>query len=109
MTLEYLPKLTSFCSRAKTPSLLQRRPSLLQRRQKAADARAKGIILEEEIDIPTLLFNENVMFPNLEALRLSAINVEKIWHNQFQAMRSWAPKLSRLIIQGCVIRLNSLA
>ncbi|KAI9196678.1 hypothetical protein LWI28_026023 [Acer negundo] len=96
MTLEYLPKLTSFCSRAKTPSLLQRRPSLLQRRQKAADARAKGIILEEEIDIPTLLFNENVMFPNLEALRLSAINVEKIWHNQFQAMCSWAPKLITL-------------
>ncbi|KAK3200422.1 hypothetical protein Dsin_023837 [Dipteronia sinensis] len=40
-----------------------------------------------------------VLFPNLEALELSAINVEKIWHDQLPA--NCIQNLTRLILQGC--------
>ncbi|KAK2640638.1 hypothetical protein Ddye_028433 [Dipteronia dyeriana] len=45
------------------------------------------------------LLNEKVLFPNLEALELSAIKVEKIWHNQLPA--NCIQNLTRLILQGC--------
>ncbi|KDO39829.1 hypothetical protein CISIN_1g040040mg, partial [Citrus sinensis] len=42
-----------------------------------------------------------VAFPNLETLKLSAINSETIWHNQLPAMSSCIQNLTRLIVHGC--------
>ncbi|GAY69368.1 hypothetical protein CUMW_271360 [Citrus unshiu] len=45
--------------------------------------------------------NTEVAFPNLETLKLSAINSETIWHNQLPAMSSCIQNLTRLIVHGC--------
>ncbi|XP_052297089.1 uncharacterized protein LOC112497062 [Citrus sinensis] len=58
---------------------------------------------EITLDTSTLLFNEKVVLPNLEALEISAINVDKIWHcNQIPAaVFPHFQSLTRLIVWRC--------
>ncbi|KAL5825165.1 hypothetical protein ACOSQ3_021228 [Xanthoceras sorbifolium] len=91
LTLEYLPQLKSFCSKVKTTFPLQL----------TSDTKAKEIISEDELDITMPLFNEKVMFPNLEILEISEVNFGRIWHNQLPMMSSCVRSLTRLIIGGC--------
>ncbi|XVF56477.1 hypothetical protein PTKIN_Ptkin06aG0124200 [Pterospermum kingtungense] len=44
---------------------------------------------------------EFVLFPSLENLCLSSINVERIWHNQLSEISYCIQNLTSLIIEGC--------
>ncbi|KAH9688972.1 hypothetical protein KPL70_015286 [Citrus sinensis] len=96
LTLKSLPQLRSFCSVVKKPYSLQRQQELL-----ASGTLSTEVILDYERDTNKQLFNEKVAFPNLETLKLSAINSETIWHNQLPAMSSCIQNLTRLIVHGC--------
>ncbi|EEF49757.1 phosphoprotein phosphatase, putative [Ricinus communis] len=85
LTLEYLPRFTSFCS---------------QRMQKLAglDAGCAQIISET----PSVLFGQKIEFSNLLNLKLSSINnMEKIWRNQVKEPPSSVQNLTSLIVEGC--------
>ncbi|KDO35863.1 hypothetical protein CISIN_1g039067mg [Citrus sinensis] len=57
---------------------------------------------EITLDISTPLFNEKVALPNLEALEISEINVNKIWHyNHLPVMFPRFQNLTRLIVWRC--------
>ncbi|KAJ4713100.1 Disease resistance protein [Melia azedarach] len=77
LILDYLPQLTSFCSRS------------------------DEIILADDIDIPNTLFNKKVTLPRLEVLELYETKVERIWQNQAVAMSCGIQNLTRLIISSC--------
>ncbi|XP_022723802.1 probable disease resistance protein At4g27220 [Durio zibethinus] len=48
------------------------------------------------------LFSEKLAFPCLESLRLSSINVERIWHNRFSNVSDYGTQnLTSLTIEGC--------
>ncbi|MBA0860474.1 hypothetical protein Goshw_017988, partial [Gossypium schwendimanii] len=77
LTLEGLPQLVSFCSQDKIDGT-----SLPQR------------------ELP--LFGEKILFPSLEKLRLSSLNVTRIWHNQLSNVSFCThEKLTTLKIDGC--------
>ncbi|KAK8271985.1 hypothetical protein V6Z12_D11G299500, partial [Gossypium hirsutum] len=77
LTLEGLPQLVSFCSQDKIDGT-----SLPQR------------------ELP--LFGEKISFPSLEKLRLSSLNVTRIWHNQLPNVSFCThEKLTTLKIDGC--------
>lgn len=43
-----------------------------------------------------------VIFPNLEKLKLSSINIEKIWHNQYPLMLiSCSQNLTKMTVETC--------
>ncbi|KAJ4721530.1 Disease resistance protein [Melia azedarach] len=65
LSLRSLPQLTCFCKVITTQENLITRSS-------------------------SQLFSEKVLLPNLEALELYEINVEKIWHNQLPILSSYA-------------------
>ncbi|ESR56070.1 hypothetical protein CICLE_v10018626mg [Citrus x clementina] len=73
LILKFLPQLTSFYAQLKS---------------------------SDELDTPKPLFNERVVFPNLETLELYAINTERIWHNQPVAVSPGIRNLTRLIVHG---------
>ncbi|KAH9752715.1 Disease resistance protein [Citrus sinensis] len=94
LTLGKLPKVTRFCREVKTPSTSPNR----QESQEELTASSNEI----SSDTSTLLFNEKVVLPNLEALELNAINVDEIWHyNQLPGMVPCFQSLTRLIVWGC--------
>ncbi|TXG48780.1 hypothetical protein EZV62_024655 [Acer yangbiense] len=75
LSLNSLPKLTSFCSMNNN---------------------------EDKLDIPTPLFNGKVMLPKLEALELYGINFEKIWHHhQLPGISSCFQCLRQFSIEHC--------
>ncbi|XP_021281813.1 uncharacterized protein LOC110414744 isoform X3 [Herrania umbratica] len=76
LTLQDLPQLISFCS-----------------------GNRRGLTSISPLEFP--LFNEKVVFPCLENLRLSSINVEQIWHNQLSEISYCIQNLTSLIIEGC--------
>ncbi|EOX93486.1 Cc-nbs-lrr resistance-like protein [Theobroma cacao] len=76
LTLQLLPELGSFCSKGKSHSIYQQEP---------VNTRS------------WLLFNGKVVFPVLENLRLSAINIERIW----QKTSYCSQNLTSLVIEGC--------
>ncbi|KAF3447817.1 hypothetical protein FNV43_RR08522 [Rhamnella rubrinervis] len=47
------------------------------------------------------LFNDKVVFPKLEALKLSSIPLNKLWDGQLSAILCWIKNLTSLIIEGC--------
>ncbi|KAL5845722.1 hypothetical protein ACOSQ3_009246 [Xanthoceras sorbifolium] len=77
LSLQVLPRLNSFCCKVKTASP------------------------EEELDIPTSLFDDKVVSPNLEVLKVYEIHVEKIWHNLLPTMSSCVQNLTQLTVQYC--------
>ncbi|KAH9752655.1 hypothetical protein KPL71_014782 [Citrus sinensis] len=84
LSLGNLPEVTNVCREVKTPSASLNRPS-------------------SQEDTSTLLFNKKVALPNLEALEISAINVDKIWHyNQIPAaVFPHFQSLTRLVVWYC--------
>ncbi|KAJ6757123.1 hypothetical protein OIU74_026385 [Salix koriyanagi] len=77
LTLEYLPQFTSVSSKSN---------------EIASDTRLRT---------PMTLFNKKIEFPNLEDLKLSSIEVEKIWQDQPGELSCWFVRLTSLIVQGC--------
>ncbi|XP_044498593.1 probable disease resistance protein At4g27220 isoform X1 [Mangifera indica] len=82
LTLKFLPRLTSFCCQVMSHS-------------------TNRIILEDVLDQSLPLFTRRqVMFHNLEALELCAINCEKIWPDQLPRPSGFQ-NLTSMIVRGC--------
>ncbi|GAY66205.1 hypothetical protein CUMW_246900 [Citrus unshiu] len=97
LSLGNLPEVTSFCREVETPSASPNRPVSQE------ESTTMYSSSEITLDISTLLFNEKVALPNLEALEISDINVDKIWHyNQIPAaMFPHFQSLTRLVVWYC--------
>ncbi|XP_022719747.1 uncharacterized protein LOC111277600 [Durio zibethinus] len=77
LTLHGLPQLISFCFENKRGS-------------------------NSSFQYESSLFSEKLVFPRLESLRLSSINVERIWHNRFSNISEYGTQnLTSLTIEGC--------
>ncbi|XP_039029192.1 uncharacterized protein LOC120163290 [Hibiscus syriacus] len=76
LTLQLLPELSSFCSKEKSRSIYQ---------------------LEPMNSRSWILFNEKILFPVLENLRLSSISIERLW----QKPSCCSQTLTSLAIEGC--------
>ncbi|KAG5222423.1 disease resistance protein [Salix suchowensis] len=74
LTLEYLPQFTSVSSKSNAASISQTRPEPLI---------------------------TDIEFPNLEDLKLSSIEVDKIWQDQPGELSCWFVRLKSLIVEGC--------
>ncbi|MBA0618952.1 hypothetical protein Godav_028211 [Gossypium davidsonii] len=75
--MQGLPQLVSFCSQDKIDAT-----SLTQ------------------LELP--LFGEKILFPSLEKLHLSSLNVTRVWHNQLSNVSFCThEKLTTLKIEGC--------
>ncbi|XP_022720203.1 uncharacterized protein LOC111278033 [Durio zibethinus] len=81
MTLQGLPQLINFCSQDNRCSTSQQ----------------EGNTNSE----PLPLFNTQFVLPYLESLRLSSINLKRIWHSQLSETCYVVPNLTRLNIEGC--------
>ncbi|XP_017977876.1 PREDICTED: disease resistance protein At4g27190 isoform X2 [Theobroma cacao] len=75
LILQDLPKLISFCSENNSSTSISPK------------------------ELP--LFNDKIMFPKLEKLKLSSINIERIWHYQPPRGSYSMQNLTSLIIEGC--------
>ncbi|KAH9752642.1 Disease resistance protein [Citrus sinensis] len=97
LSLGNLPEVTSFCRReVETPSASP------NRQVSQEESTTMYCSSEITLDISTLLFNEKVALPNLEALEISEINVDKIWHyNHFPVTFPRFQNLTRLIVWRC--------
>ncbi|KAH9752627.1 Disease resistance protein [Citrus sinensis] len=97
LSLGNLPEVTSFCCEVETPSASP------NRRASQEESTTMYCSSEITLGISTLLFNEKVALPNLEALEISEINVDKIWHyNQILvAVFPHFQSLTRLIVWRC--------
>ncbi|XP_052298682.1 disease resistance protein At4g27190-like isoform X3 [Citrus sinensis] len=97
LSLGNLPEVTSFCREVKTPSASP------NRRASQEESTTTYSSSEITLDTSTLLFNEKVALPNLEALEISQIEVDKIWHcNQIPAaVFPHFQSLTRLIVWRC--------
>ncbi|KAK2640403.1 hypothetical protein Ddye_028198 [Dipteronia dyeriana] len=92
VTLKSLPCLQSFCRGVRTASPLQL----------SNNTNNGEIVSEDNIDIPKSFFNEKVVLPNLQYLKISGItNVEKIWHNLPLIMSSCVQNLTKLNVSNC--------
>ncbi|KAH9755549.1 putative disease resistance protein [Citrus sinensis] len=87
LKLQHLPQLTSSGFDLEAPTNTQ--------------GSNPGIIAEGDPKDFTSLFNERVVFPSLKKLKLSSINVEKIWLNSFSAIESWGKNLTKLTVEKC--------
>ncbi|KAJ7978017.1 Disease resistance protein family [Quillaja saponaria] len=93
LTLQSLPLLTNFYFDYKNyPSS--------RRIKMETETRFKETIAKEELGVAMPLFNKKVTFPNLETIRLNAINLVKIWDDKFSAT-FYFQNLSSLIIEKC--------
>ncbi|KAG8661247.1 hypothetical protein MANES_02G215425v8 [Manihot esculenta] len=96
LTLENLPRFTSFCSQVKVHSTSQR-----ARNQEIATTASNEIVCEADAEVLVALFNEKIRFPNLADMKLVGINVEMIWPCQHKALSPSIEKLTTLIVDGC--------
>ncbi|KAJ6757117.1 hypothetical protein OIU74_026382 [Salix koriyanagi] len=96
LTLEYLPQFTSVSSKSNAASMSQTRPEPL-----ITDVRCNVIASDTGLRTPMTLFNRKIEFPNLEDLKLSSIEVEKIWQDQPGELSYWFVRLTSLIVEGC--------
>ncbi|GAY54201.1 hypothetical protein CUMW_154890 [Citrus unshiu] len=95
LSLGNLAEVTSFFREVKTPSASPHR-------RVPEEELTNSCSNEINLDSSTQLFNEKVELPNLEALELCAINVDKIWHyNLLPFMLSRFQSLTRLIVRSC--------
>ncbi|CAL0326475.1 unnamed protein product [Lupinus luteus] len=84
ITLDYLPNLASFYSKPM-----------------AADMELRSVTeYEDDLTIPRPLFDEKISFPNLDHLKISSINLKKIWNDKLSQF-SYLRNLKTLIIYGC--------
>ncbi|KAH9752618.1 Disease resistance protein [Citrus sinensis] len=96
LSLGNLPEVTNFCREVKTPSASPNRPASQE------ESTTTYCSSEITLDTSTLLFNEKVALPNLEALEITDINVDKIWHyNHLPVMFPRFQSLTRLIVWRC--------
>ncbi|KAB5529267.1 hypothetical protein DKX38_019348 [Salix brachista] len=96
LTLEYLPQFTSVSSKSNAASISQTRPEPL-----ITDVRSNEIASDTRVGTPMTLFNKKIEFPNLEDLKLSSIEVEKIWQDQPVELSYGFVRLTSLIVEGC--------
>ncbi|KAB5529219.1 hypothetical protein DKX38_019300 [Salix brachista] len=102
LTLEYLPQFTSVSSKSNAASISQTRPEAL-----ITYVRSNEIASDTGLRTPMTLFNKKqklcmqIEFPNLEDLKLSSIEVEKIWQDQPGELSCWFVRLTSLIVEGC--------
>ncbi|KAJ6434491.1 hypothetical protein OIU84_018079 [Salix udensis] len=96
LTLEYLPQFSSVSSKSNAASISQTRPEPL-----ITDVRSNEIASDTGLRTPMTLFNKKIEFPNLEDLKLSSIEVEKIWKDQPGELSCWFVRLTSLIVEGC--------
>ncbi|KAB5529224.1 hypothetical protein DKX38_019305 [Salix brachista] len=96
LTLEYLPQFTSVSSKSNAASISQTRPEPL-----ITDVRSNEIASNTGLRTPMTLFNRKIEFPNLEDLKLSSIEVEKIWQVQPGELSYGFVRLTSLIVEGC--------
>ncbi|KAF9669915.1 hypothetical protein SADUNF_Sadunf13G0014300 [Salix dunnii] len=96
LTLEYLPRFTSVSSKSNAASISQTRPEPL-----ITDVRSNENASDTGLRTPMTLFNKKIEFPNLEDLKLSSIEVEKIWQDQPGELSYWFGRLTSLIVEGC--------
>ncbi|XP_031269158.1 uncharacterized protein LOC116127665 [Pistacia vera] len=92
LTLMNLPRIANFYLEVKTPSTSQ------SSQESTTDLQYNDVNLAHELDTPSPLFNEKVVFPNLEALELQDLNSKVIWDNKLPTMSSCYQSLTRLII-----------
>ncbi|KAJ7954388.1 Disease resistance protein [Quillaja saponaria] len=59
------------------------------------------IVAEDDIGMALPLFSEKIAFPNLETLKLSAINFEKIWDDRVSTTRIQIQSLKSLTVESC--------
>ncbi|GLU09184.1 hypothetical protein SLE2022_260570 [Rubroshorea leprosula] len=50
---------------------------------------------------PAPLFNEKILFPKLEELNLSSLNIESIWSSQLSTKSCCIHTLTKLIVEAC--------
>ncbi|GAY54355.1 hypothetical protein CUMW_156120, partial [Citrus unshiu] len=92
LTLQCLPQLTSSGFNLERP--------LLSPTISATTLAFEEVIAADDSD--ESLFNNKVIFPNLEKLKLSSINIEKIWHDQYPLMlNSCSQNLTNLTVETC--------
>lgn len=96
LSLQYLPHLMNFYSKVKPSSLSRTQPM-----PSITEARSEEIISEDELRTPTQLFNEKILFPNLEDLNLYAINIDKLWNDQHPSISVSIQNLQRLVVNQC--------
>ncbi|XP_052293320.1 probable disease resistance protein At4g27220 isoform X2 [Citrus sinensis] len=95
LTLKFLPRLRSFYFQMEASATAKE-----THRELTTHRWTNKVILKDEFDTPIPLFNEMVVFPNLETLELCAVGTEKIWCNQ-SATVSCIQNLTCLIVHGC--------
>ncbi|KAJ6746172.1 hypothetical protein OIU74_028771 [Salix koriyanagi] len=96
LTLEYLPQFTSMSAKSNAASKSQSRQEPL-----ITYVRSHEIASDTELGTPMTLFNKKIEFPNLNDLKLSSIEVEKIWQDQPRQLSYWFVRLTSLIVEGC--------
>ncbi|KAJ4824813.1 hypothetical protein Tsubulata_008597 [Turnera subulata] len=91
ISLSSLPQLKNFCSKIKGPL--------------ATESHSQEIIDEQSLtSVPTTLFNDKVVFPNLEDLSLESIHIEKIWDGQPSNSILSVRNLTTLVVKGCDLK-----
>ncbi|KAJ4830521.1 hypothetical protein Tsubulata_029220, partial [Turnera subulata] len=91
ISLSSLPLLQNFYSKVKA--------------QVPTASQSQEIIEEEGLtSIPTTLFNDKVVFPNLEHLYLESIDIEKIWDGQPSNSALSLRNLRTLEVKGCGLK-----
>ncbi|CAK7340768.1 unnamed protein product [Dovyalis caffra] len=96
MSLNNLPLLRNFCSREKTSSLSQTHP-----KSTTSGMELGEVTLEDDMQSPTPLFDEKIVFPNLEVLELESMKMERLWHGQHPAITASIQNLQRLDVWKC--------
>ncbi|KAK8589345.1 hypothetical protein V6N12_023745 [Hibiscus sabdariffa] len=86
LTIQNLPKLISFCSDDKRHSTSQQ-----GKLESTSGTRSRNISL----------FDEKVMFCKLEYLKLCALNIQILWHDQLPQVSSSLENLTTLVVKGC--------
>ncbi|KAJ7954279.1 Disease resistance protein [Quillaja saponaria] len=59
------------------------------------------IVIEDEVGMALPLFSEKVAFPNLETVKLSSINFEKIWDGQISTSHIQIQSLKSFTVENC--------
>ncbi|KAK9041898.1 hypothetical protein V6N11_016986 [Hibiscus sabdariffa] len=86
LTIQNLPKLISFCSDDKRHSTSQQGKLV-----STSGTRSRTISL----------FDGKVMFCKLEYLKLCALNIQILWHDQLPQVSSSLENLTTLVVEGC--------